>query len=144
MSTKVNIRIKSKIVYDNGEKETINEKYTGTIFEKNSAYYLRYQENSEQQFGKTWTIVKWNKFGLPLELSIIRQGDITMNQVFREGYQHRSHYRSPYGKMEIEVYTQKLSFQNKATTGGEILLEYEMKANNQFIGRYQLEIDYLE
>ena len=141
MSRAVNILVTTNINYENGIKETMDNQYSGILYFKGNEYFLRYKDNLNQELGNTWSIIKWNNYQTPYKVTLIRQGDIKMKQIFEEGYKYISEYKGVFGNISIETITNIINLSIN-TDGGKICLDYDMKLNNQINGNYKLEINY--
>lgn len=144
MSKEIIITIITKIKYTDNTNEVLKNKYEGLIFLKGNEYYIRYQETTEHELGKTFTILKWDAINNPKNITIIRQGDTKMKQVYQKGIKDVSEYRNVYGAYEIEVDTNKVTVEEFSDISGKIKLDYDMSVNYQLIGNYKLEIKYTE
>lgn len=142
MGRQVIIRINSIITHISGEQETLNSEFIGSLYNKDGDLFLSYKEKKEEM-GNTSTFVKWNIGGCP-KVSIIRQGDVRMNQVFIKGYNHQSLYQSPNGALEMEIVTKGVTVPSKFDSMGQLSLLYELKLNKGIIGFYNLQLNYTE
>jgi len=142
MSREVKILVTTSIDYENEVKETMNNQYSGVLYFKGNDCFLRYKDNPNQELGNTWTIIKWNKYYKPYTVTLVRQGDIKMKQIFQEGYTHLSEYKGPFGNINLETITNGIDLTDNEDKG-KIRLDYNMKINYQISGKYTLEVTYI-
>ncbi len=138
----VKVLVRTNINYHNSTNELIEYQYNGTQYLKKNNIFLRYKDNNNQDMGNTWTIVKWNEDENPTRVTLIRQGETRSKNVFQKGYKHIGEYYSLSLLFEMETTTKDLYIKKKAN-GGQILVNYNLKLNNQLIGNYIFEIDYI-
>ncbi|MGD9677977.1 MAG: DUF1934 domain-containing protein [Vulcanibacillus sp.] len=142
MSREVKILVTTIIDYENEVKETMSNQYSGVLYFKGNDCFLRYKDNPKQELGNTWTIIKWNKYYTPYIVTLVRQGDIKMKQVFQEGYTYLSEYKGPFGNINLETITNDIAIIDNED-GGKIYLVYNMKISSQISGKYTLEVTYI-
>lgn len=138
----VKVLVITNINYQDKTNELLEHQFNGTQYIKNNNIFLRYRDNNEQDKENSWTIVKWNEDERPLKVTVIRRGKTSMKNIFQQGYIHISEYRCLNSSFEMEITTKKLDIY-KEDNGGKILAEYSLKLNNQAIGDYILEIEFI-
>jgi len=141
MSVEVDIKLKTRIVHANGEEEILSNQLRGTLYEKGDEFFLRYQEYMGQDLGITWTTIRWNR-KTESNVTILRQGDIKMKQVFDKNKVNLAQYHSPYGILDMKTITHELVIANCIPTSGRIELHYQLSINHQGVSEYWLEVEY--
>ncbi len=141
MSNNTIIQVHTTIKDDMEQEEQFTTTVRGQVVERNGFCFLRYQEEESSEMGNTWTIIKWAVTKEPVSISIIRQGDVKMKQVFQQGKPDISTYQSNYGSIEMEIITHDISVKKKQKQG-ELHIQYELKMNKTIVGKYDVRIYY--
>lgn len=90
----VKIRILSS---DDTQSQATEQKYTGTMTEKNGKYYVMYKEDEQSGLDNTKTTLKWDVE----QVVVMRSGSVDHRQEFRCGYIDKSIYHTPYLKIPL-------------------------------------------
>lgn len=123
-------------IEQDGEKEQFNFEELGQLVSIKDAYYLRYQEGQTR---------------IPVTFKFAVNGDIflTRNAANRTRFQFRSqqtiatHYQSEYGLIKLEVKTTQISREiDFNASRGKIVVDYQLWAQNQLIGKYQIRLQF--
>ncbi|GBF12498.1 DUF1934 domain-containing protein [Tepidibacillus infernus] len=143
MEQDVTLQVITYIRHPYGEEDRMTFQGKGKLYLKDESVYLRYEEQLED-LGKTATIVQWKEAEKDSPVvTIIRQGDVSMKQVFEKGKTWSNAYLSPYGRLELEMITHQVKIE-KEWLKGKIYLSYDVYIDQQKIGHYQVEIEYQE
>jgi uncharacterized beta-barrel protein YwiB (DUF1934 family) len=128
----VGIKLESR---QDGE-ETVTE-YTGTMFRKPNAVYLRYEETDEDGSGSSVTV----RFGGG-ELKITRRGEVDSEQSFSLGMRKSGSYQSQIMRLSLETETDHLQITEGESGGLPVTLEwrYELWINEEWTGRFDLRL----
>ncbi|MBQ4109719.1 MAG: DUF1934 domain-containing protein [Clostridia bacterium] len=113
---------------------------TGSFFEKNSKYYLQYDEITEEEPEKTSTTLKidGNK------VTVLRYGKNNNTQLIVEkGKKHLCLYDTPYGAISIGIVAKDV-FVDIGEHEGKIKLHYGVEYNNVLTGRNKLDLSFEE
>ena len=140
MAQEIKIKIKTRIKDVMGEIEENTFVTEGSLYEKENELYIRYKE--QQELGNTWTVVKWEKAkrNKP-RVSLIRQGDVRLTQVFQEGIKQPSRYQTPHGALDMNTITKSVVIE-QGSDKGAISLDYELEINNGNVGDYYVVISF--
>lgn len=122
MNNNVLISVKTT-QYVDGEPETVELITEGQYRRDGNEYFAEYDETEISGMKGTRTILKIEDDAL----SIIRNGTITSNLVFRKGIKHTSIYNTPFGSLEVVVNPSKLLI-DANDDGCSVQLEYKMQA----------------
>jgi uncharacterized beta-barrel protein YwiB (DUF1934 family) len=137
-STPIKIHVLSEIRSQHDhEKETIEVTTTGEYFLKGKTIYIRYEEKHELGSVKTTVKIAEN------DVVIIRSGAVTMKQRFTLGTLTLTDYSIPFGKLQLETYTQSLSFDQHELEGKLIIL-YDLKIAENETHVHKLMMTYKE
>ncbi|MGN9866955.1 DUF1934 domain-containing protein [Bacillus swezeyi] len=132
--TPVKIHVRS-VIQEGSEAETIEFRTTGFYYMKKDKIYLTYHE--EHEAGKVKTIVKASEN----EVLVMRSGAIEMKQRFRPESRTATHYKLPFGKLELGVDTKDISVNHHAAEG-KISIEYDMIINDDQKHLHKMSISY--
>ncbi|WLD93207.1 DUF1934 domain-containing protein [Alkalihalobacillus sp. AL-G] len=134
-STPITISLHS-ISDQSGEQEEIRFSAPGTLYQKESATYVRYEEviNETDKVNTTIKITDG-------DATIIRRGAVSMRQQFIQGEQTDGTYGSLYGPIKIGTDTKSMDFKwDERTKVGALSLEYRVLFEGEETGNHQLSI----
>lgn len=100
---------------NNGDTEYISESGTGSLRIKDQKHYIMYKTD-------TATVM------IRLEgdsANVKRTGESSSDMDYIAGKATRFEYNTPYGTMQMEIFTKRLEYELNAT-GGVIKLQYEL------------------
>lgn len=127
---KKNVIIKMKSVQSIYDDKTETELITKGLFsENNGTYKISYEDSEATGFkGSTTEIaVTENKFA-----SVIRTGSTSSDLVVEPGKKHHCHYETPYGSMDIGIFTH--SIKNELNeNGGSLYMKYTIDINASYM-----------
>lgn len=120
----------------NGETHQHSFEEKGRIVYMNNSYYIRFEETHEET--TVPVTVKINPDGV---VHLIRNGDQTMRLVFNSNKKTQSNYNSPAGIIPLDVTTGDLrvSYYDRPFSG-RVWVDYELHANEQKLGEYQIRL----
>ncbi|HET7628673.1 MAG TPA: DUF1934 domain-containing protein [Bacillales bacterium] len=128
------IDLTSKVNGNNGD-ETTQNRVKGTLVEKGPSVYIRYHEKLEEHEDAVRNVLKIGED----DVTIIRNGGVSMHQRFQEGKKTEGSYRTPFGTMRMETATKQFDYEWKSDEGrGEIVLVYELVLQGRDLGRVTL------
>ena len=135
----VNIRVVSTASDGSSKPMTTENKYTGTLTEKNGKYYCLYEENEGSGLEGTKTTIKWEQN----RVILIRSGAINHRQEFCVGLEDHSLYKTPY--LEIPLLTET-KYLNTYFLGGCwcLEMEYSLKHSGELYGDMKILIEIRE
>lgn len=110
-----------------GEQSELALMTTGRCYEKNGTIYILYEDSEVSGMEGTRTMLKV----YPNHVVLVRRGAVEQSQEFILGERRRSPYKTPYGTLQLEIVTTKLTNALEALTG-EITIEYEVAVNGQW------------
>ncbi|HHW42586.1 DUF1934 family protein [Desulfofundulus thermobenzoicus] len=135
MRKEVLVTVRGTQTNDLGERETIELVTKANYYQKNSSYYIVYNESEISGMAGTTTSLKAE----PSRVTLNRMGTAEVKQVFEEGIHHESNYVTPYGAMWVRVLPWKVEV-DLTEVGGSINLEYELEMCREKIGYNELSI----
>lgn len=97
----VKIRILSTLKDTDGSLQNTEQRYQGTMREKDGKYYVMYHEDAQSGLEGTKTTLKWDGE----HVLILRSGTVDHRQEFRRGYIDKSIYVTPYLKLALTTET---------------------------------------
>lgn len=124
----VMIEMKSIQSVDSDKTET--ELITQGKFKKNNdSFHISYEDSEATGFNGSITeiYVIDNKYA-----SIIRTGEIQSDLVIEPGKKHHCHYETPYGSMDIGIYTHSI-VNNLKDDGGTLYMKYTIDINTSYM-----------
>ena len=134
--TSVNIYMHT-IQYDKqGDKDIIEVKSVGDMYEKNGDTYIVYKEELEKGAEHVTTTIKISD----KEVLIKRFGVVNSNMKFILNNETITKYRTPQGIFDIKINTTKLDIINSKDTV-KICIDYNMKIIGLFEGVNKIKIE---
>ncbi len=130
MKKDVIITIKGLQNFDEVEEDGNVELVTsGSFYEKNGNYYIKYKESELTGLGDTTTTVKVEKG----KVTVIRFGELETHMIFEEGQKHISYYDMGFGSLTVGINTRKID-KTLSESGGKLRIDYSMEINNAVAG----------
>ncbi|WP_164491853.1 DUF1934 domain-containing protein [Staphylospora marina] len=121
------------------EPEVIRQEMTGTFrCRENDEWVIRYVEQEGQE-DEVRTTVK----SLPESMIVIRQGAVAYRQTYVPGRMTESLVHTPAGITEMEVSTLSCT-RNRSGGEGEIRLSFLLGMGGEDLGRYELNLRWME
>lgn len=135
----VQIRVVSTTSDGVNKPQTSENKYIGTMAEKNGKYYCFYDEEKGSGLEGTKTTIKWDQERVVL----IRSGSLNHRQEFSEGMKNYSTYQTPY--MEIPLVTDTKYLNTYFLNGAWCLeMEYSLQHSGETYGDMKIFIEIRE
>ena len=125
-----NVMIQMKSIQSIYDEKTETELITqGKFSKKNNSYLISYEDSEATGFKGSVTeiLVTENKFA-----SIIRTGSTSSDLIIEPGKKHHCHYETPYGSMDIGIYTHSIK-NNLMDDGGDLYLKYTIDINASYM-----------
>lgn len=134
------VAVSMKTEITGGEAEqVITTAGDGRIFRKDSGLFLQFKEQSEE-VGSVNQVVKLDD---SQSVTIIRQGEVSMKQLFLQGKKTEGVYRSPYGIMLMTTETKNIHIAiDEQEVKGTIQLSYQLYMQDEFAGNYGVTIQF--
>lgn len=125
------------------EKEDSVEIMTeGTMYFKNNARYISYEESEELGFGDARTLVKLADGSIRIRRYGADEDDDDMDMTLQPGILNITRYQVPQlASLDLEVYTNKLEDNLDEEGYGTISVDYKIKFDRYFSRRNVLEIE---
>ena len=114
--------------------ETIN---AGNYFFKNGKHYLLFEEVSEGIPGITKTQIKING---EESLEVLKRGISNAHMIFDTKRKHRSYYETPYGQLNLGIFTRKIEVDEKEENIN-IKVEYALDVNYEPLAECTIRIN---
>lgn len=119
--------------------EGIEVMTTGTLYEKNNALYLVYDEI----MGDEETAVSHNRIKIerdPLVVTITKSGAVVSVMSFSESVREKSSYETPYGSFILEINTEKIQLDEREDY---MLLQlwYHLEMNYEYLSESEISIE---
>ncbi len=99
----------------------------GSVFREQEAWHIVYQESAATGLEGTETTVEVADSGA---ISLIRAGTHAMRLTFVEGLRHISRMETPFGKLDVGIYT-SAARADLNESGGRVHLGYTIDFNNR-------------
>lgn len=139
MEKEVIISIKGMQDFEQTGKDSIELVTRGNLGRDARGYTLSYEESELTGLEGTLTTIRVEGE----EVTMMREGQVNTQMVFREGQRHRSMYNTPYGAMEIGVNTRSL-YTQLDDDGGDIEIDYSIEIDHAIVGRNVFQINVKE
>ena len=132
----VKVSLKTTMSQD-GQQEQFQFQEDGEYIVLNDKHYLRYREHQNGQVTPV-------QFRLDdEEVHIHRQGVTETRLVFDQQQPTITRYRTEYGTMQLQVETRQLDKRlDPLIPAGDLQLSYQLRAGEQMIGSYQIELHF--
>lgn len=132
------ISIKGLQTYEDDDKnDTDISLLTEAEFEyNNGAYFIDYEESELTGLEGTKTSIEIGDNYVSLQ----RSGTINTNMLFMKDRKTSSYYSTPYGDMQIDIFTDYLNI-DVTPKGGKINVDYFIDINNLSTGKNNFEIE---
>lgn len=122
------------VIHDGSRQETTNVQAKGTLTSKGNATYIRYEEEMAEA-GSVRNVVKIGQN----DVTIVRNGAVSMRQRFQEGVTTEGRYKSPVGTMKMETETKRVTYDWDGENGcGRFCLDYDLTLQDRGVGRFEL------
>lgn len=136
--TLVSVAMNTQIT-DGDQKQVINLSTEGRLFRKASGLYLQFKEDN-QDVGPVNQIIK---IGENSAVTVIRQGAVSMKQLFIQGENTEGVYRSTFATMLMTTHTRKCHIDIKEDEAiGSVQLSYQLHMQSEFAGDYEVKINF--
>lgn len=134
---KVIVKVKGRQTDVVGEVSTVEMVAEGRHYFRNGKHYVLYNDNVMNASNvSTETILKI----APDSLLLLRKGGVCHEQFFAQDKVSSSLYKTPYGKMQLSVKTDKISIVY-GNVSGNIEVDYALSINGQWQSRNELSIE---
>lgn len=134
----VNIFIQSTIEQENEEPQIIKQQMRGNLEWNGEEWVIRYSEQPGTE-EEVRTVVQ----SFPDQVMITRHGLVSYQQTYCPGKRLESIVYTPAGETEMEVMT--LHYEREAKEKeGKIELAFLLHMGQQYLGRYQLSLKWME
>ena len=124
------ITLRGKQYLEDGKPEAIELVTEGVMEWKDGCCTLTYLETELTGMGSTKTVIQ----ARGEEVTILREGEVYTQMVFRQGKRHLSLYNTPYGKMTIGVHARHVLV-DLDENGGDLELDYNIEMDHAVTGR---------
>nr|WP_260440178.1 DUF1934 domain-containing protein [Cohnella lubricantis] len=111
--------------------------YSGMLYPKAGAFYIKYEEADEER-GRCRITFKWDTQGM----TILRYGEVQGEQSFRLGLRTAGWHETPAGRFRLEMETHKLRLHAKeaGSLPFEIEWQYQLWVNEMSADRFDLRL----
>ena len=129
MTKDVFLTITSAHSHPDSETDHIDLITHGTLRDLEGALEVSYQETELTDMDGTTTsiILQGN------QVTLMRNGPVCSQMVFEQGRRHLSVYATPYGNLEIAVFTRRLG-NHLTAEGGTLEIDYALEADHALVG----------
>ena len=136
----ITLKITVKQCYDNHEEEQMEFVTDGKLYVRGDAVYVVYDESDVSGMAGCKTTLKVS--GDSLKMRRIGSAGMQTELYFEKGKRISSTYNTPYGRMGMEVLTQRVDnhLDAEACTGN-IDIEYQVSLEGMAEGKNRLTID---
>lgn len=131
------ISIKGLQTYEDDEDNTDISLLTEGVLEfLDGVYFIDYEESELTGLEGTSTCIEIG----PNYVSLQRSGTVNTNMLFMKDRKTSSYYNTPYGDMQIDIFTDNLKI-DLTPKGGKINVDYFIDINNMSTGKNNFEIE---
>lgn len=124
------ITLRGKQLYEDMKPDSIELVTEGVMQWEGDCCTLSYLETELTGMGSTKTIIQI----VGEEVTMMREGEVYSQMVFRQGKRHLSVYRTPYGEMTIGVHARHVLV-DMDENGGDLELDYDIEMDHTLTGR---------
>lgn len=123
-------------IEQDGQKQQFEFNEDGQLVVMKGSYYLRYHE-TERDIPVTF------RFDADQTVVLSRSSENRLRLSFDPKKDYETHYQTAYGMMKMIVKTQRLlSDLDLANAAGNVAIDYELHAQGQLIGKYQIRLQF--
>lgn len=131
------ISIKGLQTYEDEDNNTdISLLTEGDFVFQDGVYFIDYEESELTGLEGTSTSIEVGTNYVSLQ----RSGTVSTNMLFMKDRKTSSYYNTPYGDMQIDIFTDNLNIQ-MSPDGGRINVDYFIDINNMNTGKNNFEIE---
>jgi len=131
------ISIKGLQTYEDDDRDTDISLLTEGEFEfQDGVYFIDYEESELTGLEGTSTSIEVGQNYVSLQ----RSGTVNTNMLFVKDRKTSSYYNTPYGDMQIDIFTDNLKI-DISPEGGKINVDYFIDINNLSTGKNNFEIE---
>ena len=123
-----------------GEKDTTELFTQGNFYQKNSNYYITYDESEATGFQGSTTTLKIEGSG---KVTLIRSGTTQSHLIVENGERNVGHYGTDQGNLAIGVYAKQVS-SSLTNNGGDLFFSYSLDVNSNLISENEVYINIKE
>ncbi|MFL2133249.1 DUF1934 domain-containing protein [Desemzia sp. FAM 24101] len=130
------IHVETAITQNNDtEKFFFDEK--GKVVQMGGSYYIRYEENYEEQ-GRIPVTFKIEPNGI---VTLTRKGEMTTRLKFEQGKSYETLYRTPQGGVYVDTVTRQLQISYTDNPfSGKVFIGYDLFMGKEKLGEYNLQL----
>lgn len=110
---------------ENEENEAIEVLSPGTYFFKDNKHYVFFEEVAEGISGVTKTQIRIRGEEC---VEVIKKGSLGMNMLFEKNKKNRAYYATPYGEINLGVYTNEIMVE-ETEENINVRIEYVLDVN---------------
>ena len=132
MDKNVVISIKGRQRYVDNDADAIELVTEGCLKKENFGYMLTYQES--EMTGLDGTIATILVDTDTEQVTMMREGEVNTQMVFRHGRRHMAMYQTPYGNMTVGVNARHVLI-DLDEHGGDLELDYDIEIDHAVAGR---------
>ncbi len=134
----VSVTMKTRITV--GDESQVNDLSTeGKLFCKENGFYLQFKE----EIAEVGTVNQIIKIDAENAVTVLRQGAVSMKQLFLQGETTEGVYRSPFGAMLMNTKTKQIDVKIvDHQQSGTIQLSYQLHIQSEFAGDYEVTITF--
>lgn len=118
---------------DNSTQSTMTT--VGKLWGIPSDYHISYSEQDTELKGSETELHVENDS----KVTMTRRGSYSSMMIFEPGQQHHCFYNTPFGELDLGVFTKKVK-SNVDELGGKLKFSYTLDANNEFLSENTLNI----
>ncbi|OJG61296.1 hypothetical protein RV08_GL000239 [Enterococcus mundtii] len=134
----ISIQLRTK-VKQQGEQQDFYFDLKGQMVKIGDTLYIRYKEIQEGQEEIPVTI----KIMPDGHVQLIRAGEMRMRLKFAYRERLETHYRTPYGMIQVDTFTKELHVSLKdRPTAGKVMIDYDLFMGVEKIGEYEMVLDF--
>lgn len=123
------LSIRTRQSFDGAGTDAIELLTEGLLCRNREGYTLSYSESELTGLEGTRTVIRIGE-GI---LTLLREGSFHSQMVFREGRRHLSFYQTPYGALEVGIYTRRMR-STLTEFGGEVEIDYLLELDHRVAG----------
>ncbi|MDR1465279.1 MAG: DUF1934 domain-containing protein [Oscillospiraceae bacterium] len=123
----------------NGQTETI-ELFSNGLFSQHEAdsntWSLCYHEHDDEHSCNKTTLTNHNG-----QIMLSREGDFPLAFIFEEGIRHNGMYHTPYGPVDLGIYSNSVAFVSD-DCGGVVTIAYTVNINTDLLSMHKMIISF--
>ena len=117
------------------ETESIEVVTRGRFYKRSDKRYVFFEEEGENPWEKVKNLIEIDKG----HVDVLKKGMVDTRLSFEEGQKLYSVYQTPFGRMQVGVFTEKMDLKD-SPSGMDLTINYRLEINNEHMSENSIHI----